>query len=97
MRCRIGNVGYESTPTNGKARVIISDKEKDEIKEFDNAIEGWNYFRSLAMRPHEIKMRDELEANGFNRWTGEKGVNYTETQLSEIDYAAAITEKKNVI
>lgn len=86
MRCRIGNVGYESTPANGKARVIISDKEKDEIKEFNNAIEGWNYFQSLAMYPFERRLRDELEANGFNRWTGVRGIDLsTESERKHKD------------
>lgn len=74
MRCRIGNVGYESDPIRGTARVIVSGQENDETRDFDNAIEGWNYFQSLALYPFDKKMRDELEENGFDRWIGIKGL-----------------------
>lgn len=74
MRCKIGNVGYESDPIRGTARVIVSYQDKDQIKDFDNAIEGWNYFQSIALHPFDKKNRDELEENGFDRWLGTRGI-----------------------
>ena len=86
MRCKIGNVGYESDPIRGTARVIVSNKEKDEVKDFENAIVGWNYFQSLALYPFDKKIRDELAENGFDRWLGIKGLSLsTESEKKHKD------------
>ena len=49
-----------------KSRAVVG------IIYFGNALEGWNYFTSLALWPMAESIRDELERNGYNRHTGAK-------------------------
>lgn len=60
---------------------------------FTNAIEGWNYFTARALYPFEKFLRFKLQENGFNRWTGAKNPNFTETELKMLDEAAAARER----
>lgn len=66
IRYCIKDVAFECDETKGTARIITP----SEQVEYPNAIEAWNSFCSLALHPIEREIRDKLEANGFNRWTG---------------------------
>lgn len=68
FRKKIGTIGYECNESTGKARLING----SEVTEFQNAIEAWNCFTNQALFPLEQELRDKLEANGFNRYTGER-------------------------
>ena len=69
MKIQIKGVGYSLNAQDGTAIVTAPDEGE---KLFTNAVEGWNYFTARALQPFEKQMRDELEANGFNRWLGVK-------------------------
>lgn len=66
IRYRIKDVAFECDESTGKARIIT----QSENIEFVNPIEAWNSFTMAALKPLEDELRDKLEANGFNRWTG---------------------------
>lgn len=86
MKVKLGQVAYESNPEDGTASIIRGDK----ATKYSNAIEAWNAFAAVALRPFEVKLRDELEQNGFNRWTGIKGDTPTESELSAMDLYQSI-------
>ncbi len=65
-RYRIKDVAFECDEQTGKARIIT----QAQSTEFINPIEAWNTFTMSALKPLEDELRDKLEANGFNRWTG---------------------------
>lgn len=92
IRYKIRDVGYECDEEQGTAKVITPDTEKT----FSNAIEAWNYFTGLSFYPLEKALRDELEKNGFNRWTGERK-SYTESEMKMLDDIAAAREKHHDI
>ena len=77
---KIGGVLFECDEVAGEATVTTPQEEK----KFTNAIEAWNYFTGYALRPFEIRLRDRLEENGFDRWTGDHE-NYTESELKYLD------------
>lgn len=89
IRYKIRDVGYECDEEQGTAKVITPDTEKT----FSNAIEAWNYFTGLSFYPLEKALRDELEKNGFNRWTGTRD-HLTETEMKIFDDIAAIKERR---
>lgn len=90
IRYKIKLVAYECDEEKGTAAVIVDGEPKIS---FENAIEGWNYFTARALHPFEKFLRDKLQENGFNRWTGSKNPNYTETELKMLDEAAAARER----
>ena len=69
MKIQIKGVGYQLNAREGTASVTVPDEGE---KSFRNAVEAWNYFTARALQPFEKQMRDELEANGFDRWLGSK-------------------------
>ncbi len=81
IRYKIKDVAFECNEKKGTAKVITPEGEEC----FSNAVEGWNSFRSKAMYPLEIELRNKLEANGFNRWTGTRKLDYTESELKAFD------------
>ena len=81
IRYKVRDVTFECEETAGIAHVRAPDYDET----FQNAIEGWNSFTSLALRPMEIDLRDRLEENGFNRWTGNRRFDYTESEIKAID------------
>ena len=86
MKLKIRDTAFESNPAEGTASIIRG----DDITTYGNAIEAWNAFTMIALRPYEIKLRDELENNGFNRWTGIRDDTPTETELKNMDEHQAI-------
>ena len=84
MKLKIRDVAFESDPAAGTARIIIGE-DNQRITKYANSIEAWNSYTALALLPFEKKLRDELEQNGFNRWTGIKGDAPTETELKLMD------------
>ena len=90
MKLKIRDVAFESNPAEGTAKIITGHDDSQKITKYGNAVEAWNAFTSIALRPFEIKLRDELEQNGFNRWTGIKNDNPTETELKNMDEHQAI-------
>lgn len=68
IKYKIRDVAYELDAERGSAQVYSG----EHAYSFANAIEGWNFFVSRALRPMEQAVRDELEKNGFNRYTGWK-------------------------
>ena len=68
IKIQIKGIGYQLNAREGTAIVTTPEGEK----QFNNAVEGWNYFTARALQPFEKQMRDELEANGFDRWLGVK-------------------------
>lgn len=84
MKLKIRDVAFESDPVSGTATVIQGEDYQRSTK-YGNAVEAWNVFKDLALYPFEKKLRDELQENGFNRWTGIKGDAPTETELKLMD------------
>lgn len=72
IKYKIRDVAYELHSEQGTATVYTTDGSQ----EFGNALEGWNYFTSLALWPMAESIRDELERNGYNRHTGIKEENH---------------------
>jgi len=68
VKLKIRQVTFECDPANGTAKVTTPTEQAG----FDNAIEGWNYFTSHALEPFEKELRNALQKNGFDRWTGAK-------------------------
>ena len=66
IKLKIKQVTFECDPVHGTAKVATP----TEQEKFDNAIEGWNFFTSRALAPFADELRNALEENGFNRWTG---------------------------
>lgn len=89
MKVKIRDVAFESNPADGTAEVIQGERYQRSTK-YGNAIEAWNVFKDLAFHPFEKKLRDELEENGFNRWTGIKGDTPTESELKAMDFYQSI-------
>ncbi|MCR4794228.1 MAG: hypothetical protein K5898_03475 [Ruminococcus sp.] len=89
IRYKIKDVAFECDEAAGTAKVIAPGYEKT----FTNAIEAWNTFKSYALEPLERDLRDKLEANGFNRWTGTRD-HLTETEMKIFDDIAAIKERR---
>lgn len=90
MKLKLGFIGFESNPDNGTGTIIRMETGGEVRTVYSNAIEAWNAFTAVALRPFEVKLRDELEKNGFNRWTGIKGDNPTESELYAMDLYQAI-------
>lgn len=86
MKLKIRDVAFESSPADGTAKVFLGESSTM----YKNAIEAWNAFAELALRPFEKKLRDELEENGFNRWTGIKGDTPTESELAAMDFYQSV-------
>lgn len=84
MKLKIKDVAFVSNPSAGTASIIIGEEEQ-RITNYGNSVEAWNVFKDLALYPFEKKLRDELQENGFNRWTGIKGDAPTETELKLMD------------
>ena len=82
MKVKIRDIAFESNPEDGTGKII----EGDNVTRYSNAIEAWNQFTFKAMRPFEVKLRNELEEHGFNRWTGIKGDTPTESELLAMDH-----------
>ena len=89
MKLKIRDVAFESDPVSGTATVIQGEDCQRSTK-YGNAVEAWNAFTELALRPFEKKLRDELEENGFNRWTGIKGDTPTESELAAMDFYQSV-------
>lgn len=89
MKLKIRDVAFESDPVSGTATVIQGEDYQRSTK-YRNAVEAWNAFTELALRPFEKKLRDELEENGFNRWTGIKGDAPTESELAAMDFYQSV-------
>ncbi len=89
MKLKIRDVAFESDPVSGTATVIQGEDYQRSTK-YRNAVEAWNAFAELALRPFEKKLRDELEENGFNRWTGIKGDTPTESELAAMDFYQSV-------
>lgn len=89
-RYKIRDVGFECDETQGTATVRTPSGDKF----FTNAIEGWNYFTGCAFFPLEKDLRDALQINGFNRWTGTRKLDYTESELKMIDDADEAARKR---
>lgn len=87
IRYKIKLVAFECDEEKGTAAVVVEGEEKID---FVNAIEGWNYFTARALRPFEKFLRDKLQENGFNRWTGIRGDTPTESELSAMDLYQSI-------
>lgn len=85
MKLKIRDVAFESNPAEGTAKIITGHDDSQKITKYGNAVEAWNVYTALALRPFEQKLRAELEENGFNRWTGIKGDTPTETELKLMD------------
>ena len=81
MKLKIRDVAFESDAKEGTGSIIRG----EHVTKYKNAIEAWNQFTSIALRPYEVKLRDELEENGFNRWTGIRDDTPTETELKNMD------------
>ena len=86
MKLKLRDIAFESNAKDGTGSIING----EQVTKYKNAIEAWNAFTSIALRPFEIKLRDELEQNGFNRWTGIKGDNPTESELYAMDLYQSI-------
>lgn len=80
IRFKIRDVAYECDETTGTAKVFTPGS----VETFTNAIEAYNVFKSYALQPLERDIRNRLEENGFNRWTGLRN-NYTESELKAQD------------
>ena len=91
IRYKIKRVAYECDEEKGTAAVIVDGEPKIS---FENAIEGWNYFTARALYPFEKFLRDKLQENGFNRWTGTRKQDYTESELKAVDDVAEATRKR---
>lgn len=92
IRYKIRDVAYECDETQGTATV----KAPSGDIAFSNAIEGWNYFTSRALHPFEKFLRDKLQENGFNRWTGARKLDYTESELKAVDDVAEAARKREL-
>ena len=90
MKLKIRDVAFESNPAEGTAKIITGQDDSQKITKYGNAVEAWNAFAELALRPFEKKLRDELEENGFNRWTGIKGDAPTESELAAMDFYQSV-------
>lgn len=66
IRYKIKDIAFECNEQTGAARIITNGEDIT----FVNPIEAWNSFTMVALKPLENELRDKLEANGFNRWTG---------------------------
>ncbi len=86
MKLKIRDVAFESSPADGTAKVFLGESSTM----YKNSVEAWNAFAELALRPFEKKLRDELEENGFNRWTGIKGDTPTESELKAMDFYQSV-------
>lgn len=86
MKLKIRDVAFESSPADGTAKVFLGESSTM----YKNAVEAWNAFAELALRTFEKKLRDELEENGFNRWTGIKGDTPTESELAAMDFYQSV-------
>ena len=91
IRYKIKLVAFECDEEKGTAAVIVDGEPKIS---FENAIEGWNYFTARALHPFEKFLRDKLQENGFNRWTGARKLDYTESELKMIDDADEAARKR---
>ena len=92
IRYKIRDVAYECDETQGTAMV----KAPSGDIAFSNAIEGWNYFTGLAFFPLERDLRNKLQENGFNRWTGTRKLDYTESELKAVDDVAEAARKREL-
>lgn len=81
IRKKIGSVAFECNEQEGTARIIQGQK----VTEYKNAVEAWVRFAEIALDPHEREVRDALEANGFNRWTGTRKLDFTESEMKALD------------
>lgn len=81
IRYKIKDTAFEMDPKAGTAKVITAAG----TVEYKNAIEAWVTFSNYALVPLEMQVRDALEENGFNRWTGTKKLDYTESELKDFD------------
>lgn len=68
IKYKIRDIAFECDEVKGTAKLLTPGYEEY----FSNAIEGWNTFVSYALHPLERDLREKLEENGFNRWTGAK-------------------------
>ena len=68
IRYKIKDIAYECDETTGRSRVMIGER----VTEFGNPIEGFNSFWGSAGFQLLEELRSKLEANGFDRWTGER-------------------------
>lgn len=87
IKYKIRDVAFECDEKNGTAKVMTPGY----VELFNNAIEGWNVFKSYALQPLERDIRNKLEENGFNRYTGIRNF-YTESELKAMDMATAALE-----
>lgn len=68
IKKKIGNIAFICNEETGKCSIVDGDKEITE----NNPIVAWNIFWSRAGYVQCNQLRDKLEENGFNRYTGEK-------------------------
>ena len=66
IRYKVKDVAYECDVVSGESKVVIGDR----ITKYPNAIEGFNSFWGSAGFQLLEEVRDALERNGFDRWTG---------------------------
>lgn len=91
IRVKIKEVAFECDEEKGIGRVIVDGY----TTEYKNAIEAWNTFSIKALYPFEKALRDGLEKNGFNRWTGTRKFDYTESELKAYDDAVESARRKS--
>lgn len=89
IKYKIRDITFECDEVKGTAIVGTPGHEEH----FSNAIEGWNTFVSCALQPLECDLRDRLEENGFNRWTGTRN-HMTETELKIFDDLAVVKMRR---
>ena len=92
IKYKIRDIAFECDEVKGTAKVLTPGYEEF----FSNAIEGWNTFVSDALQPLERDLREKLEENGFNRWTGERKLYPTESELKAYDEAARRKEPYDI-
>ena len=85
IKYKIRDITFECDEVKGTA--IVGTPGYEEY--FSNAIEGWNTFVSYALQPLERDLREKLEENGFNRWTGTRN-HMTESELKIFDDLAKV-------
>lgn len=65
---KIRNITYSCSEKTGECLITHNGEEF----RFHNFIEGFNYFWQICGSLILKGIKNKLEVNGFNRWTGEK-------------------------
>lgn len=70
IKYKIKNTAYLTDEESGDT--VVTEENGAIVLHIDNPIEGFNTFWQEAGAKVLNEIKDKLEANGFNRWTGEK-------------------------